>query len=151
MFVADNYGSKWVKGIINWFRTKTLDGIDYPILIIEATLECGLRRNKLIELVNEYIETGLLDVRDGRVFWTNPDIKPFETIMRKETIAVVPRLTDEEKKKRAEKKNKKKKKKKKKKTLQEKLVEYNEYIEYMKIENETPLEYEEWVKMKGYK
>ena len=135
MYVADNYGSKWVKGIINWFRTKTLEGIPYTDLIIQATLECGLRRNKLIELVNEYVETGLLRLNEGSVYWVDINIKPSETVMNK-NIPVIP----------VEREKRKKKRKETKKTLQEKLVDYNEYTEYCKSENEKPLDYEVWLK-----
>ena len=135
MYVADNYGSKWVKGIINWFRTKTLEGIPYTDLIIQATLECGLRRNKLIELVNEYVETGLLRLHEGSVYWVDINIKPSETVMNKN----IPEIPIEIVKK-------KRNRKKTDKTLQEKLVDYNEYIEYCKAENETPLDYEVWLK-----
>lgn len=83
MYVADNYGSKWVKSILNWIRHKTLDGVDYDILIIEATLEAGLRRNKTIDLVNEFVETGLLTVTPDRIIkWFNPEFKPSEIIMK---------------------------------------------------------------------
>ena len=144
MFVRDNYGAKWVKGMLNWFRNKTLEGKLYSHLLIEAMLETGLRRGKSIELVNEYLELGLMHIEEGKVYWSNPDMKSTDIgrVKLEEQTA-----TPTEKKP----VKKKTRKKKKKKTLQEKLVEYNEYTEYMKIENETPLEYEGWVTMKGYK
>ena len=77
--IADNYGSKWVKSMLNWFRTKSMEGIEYDKLIIEATLECGLRRQKLIEMVNEYIETGLLIVKENKIFWVDSNYMPLKT------------------------------------------------------------------------
>jgi len=125
MYVADNYGSKWVKGILNWFREKTLNGVKYDTLIIEATLECGLRRNKLIELVNEYIETGLLVINGDSVYWIDSEIKP-SAINMGEKIPV-----KEESKPNI--------------TLQEKLTKYNEYQKNCITEKIKCLDYKTWL------
>lgn len=120
MYVSDNYGSKWVKGIINWFRSKTLEGIQYDTLIIEATLECGLRRNKLIELVNEYVETGLIFVDgDKNVYWYNRELKPSINIVkeRKEITKDVDKRSIEE---------------------------YNAYVKQLHEIGEKPLSMKEW-------
>lgn len=124
MYVADNYGSKWVKGIINWFRNKTLEGIQYDNLIVEATLECGLRRGKLIELVNEYVETGLLVMRDRKIYWVDITLKPLEVVMNKEEK---PDIKDRKPKM---------------------VKDYDEYVkECIKLKLEKPpLEFAEWLK-----
>lgn len=125
MYVNDNYGSKWVKSILSWFRNKTLDGVEYDSLIIEATLECGLRRSKLIELVNEYIETGLITVKDRKLFWINEDIKPSKIVMgkiEKGEVETKPKIK-----------------------LEEKLKNYASYCKSCKADKIEPMDYETWV------
>lgn len=69
MYVNDNYGSRWVKNMLNWFRRKTLEGRNYDVIIKEAMLECGLRKQKTIELITEYTEIGIMMYRDKSLFW----------------------------------------------------------------------------------
>ena len=78
MYVADNYGARWVKGMMNWVRIKTLSGgYPYPMLLREGLMECGLKKGKMIDLINEFSELGFIDVqKDGMVFWVDENIKP---------------------------------------------------------------------------
>jgi hypothetical protein len=82
MSVSDNYGARWVKAIFNWTRLKTQDGYQKEILIRDALIECGLRKNKTIEIMNEFIEMGLMKERKGLYYWgdtapVNPKMKPY--------------------------------------------------------------------------
>lgn len=75
MYVADNYGARWVKGMLNWIRLKTLKGYPYQFLIKDAMMECGLKKAKTIELVNEWAEMGLLVNESGFIRWVDANIK----------------------------------------------------------------------------
>lgn len=137
MIVADNYGSKWVKGILNWFREKTLKGKVYSELIIEATLECGLRRNKTVELVNEFVETGLLEYKDNSIFWVNSNYKPTEIDFEKEKKRKPRKKKDEEKKESIEDGD----------IITGVDMRYVKYVEGFKKEDEDKiLSYGEWIK-----
>lgn len=120
-YVNDNYGSRWVKGVTNWIRLKTLDGCLYAELIIEGTLYMGLRRNKTIEIINEFAETGLLFFKDAgkTVCWRDINLEP---IQNKNVV--------DEKKTR---------------DMKELLRLYNEYVKSCKTLNESPMTYEEWL------
>lgn len=72
MYVADNYGARWVKSMLSWARQKTLEPYPYPMIIRDGVLECGQKRGKMIELINEWIDLGFI-INDGNMLsWCDP-------------------------------------------------------------------------------
>jgi len=121
MYVNDNYGSRWVKNMLNWMRRKTLE--NYDRLIKDAMLECGLRKQKTIELITEYTEIGIMMYRDRSLFW-----------MDENDVVINTKMIGEEKSKKEFKGRKR-------------LIDrYSDYMMKCAEIGGDPLEFAEWVK-----
>lgn len=122
--VEDNYGAKWMKQILNWIYNKTYpNGYEERLLYRDALMECGLKRSKTIELLNEFKNCNIVEFKDENIYWIdgqlkidNPKMKPYLEGKKKAIL---------------EDKNK---------TL------YDYYVKQCVKDNEEPLAFEEWIK-----
>lgn len=130
--VADNYGSRWVKAISNWFRDKTIEGYDKDMLIRDALLECGLRKNKTIEIFNEFVEMGLIKIKNNMLYWgefapLNIEMIPYrkakEELQKEEKEIKTPNVLLSERQK----------------------ALYEMYVNNCKNDKEEPMTYDAWI------
>jgi hypothetical protein len=70
----DNAGTKWLKQLMNFIKTLTLEGMEEKQLIRTLLLHAGLLPKKAKELLFQFFEYGLI-VYDGKIVRWNEEPK----------------------------------------------------------------------------